>query len=180
MKRIPKVGDFVRLGDWWSSFYEVKRIEGNKLYIGVGSIEIYYYLNDSWKFRDPEKPVLDLTKPVQTRDGRPVRILCTDCPGDSHPIVGIIGTAVCRWSMDGEAVLSNIEWAAPEQWRLVNVPEKPKSVVRYVAIQSDGNCVMLAKNVNTLDKAKSRIGTLGNHHKITGVKEITITEGEGM
>ncbi len=36
--------------------------------------------------------MLDLTKPVQTRDGRKVRILCTDMKSgcNSAPIVGLI------------------------------------------------------------------------------------------
>ena len=35
-----------------------------------------------------DKP-LDLTKPVRTRDGRKVRIICTDAPGQ-YSIVGLI------------------------------------------------------------------------------------------
>jgi hypothetical protein len=36
-------------------------------------------------------PALDLTKPVQTRDGRPVRILCTDRKGTAYPVVALVG-----------------------------------------------------------------------------------------
>ena len=36
----------------------------------------------------PTKPI-DWTKPVRTKDGRAVRVLCTDGPG-SHPIIGIV------------------------------------------------------------------------------------------
>lgn len=37
----------------------------------------------------PEKPAFDPAKPVRTRDGRPVRIICTDRLG-SRPLVGLI------------------------------------------------------------------------------------------
>lgn len=36
----------------------------------------------------PVKPI-DWTKPVRTKDGRAVRVVCTDAPG-SHPIIGIV------------------------------------------------------------------------------------------
>jgi len=39
----------------------------------------------------PEPPPLDLTKPVQTRDGRRVRILCTDRKsGTDYSVVGLL------------------------------------------------------------------------------------------
>jgi hypothetical protein len=48
---------------------------------------------------------IDFTKPVQTRDGRKVRILCTDA-GEPFPIVGICedltsGRFAQRWTADG-------------------------------------------------------------------------------
>ncbi len=65
---------------------------------------------------------LDLTKPVQLRDGRPVRIVCTDADSD-HPIIGYIpGVNVnlsYRWRKDGTAsrVIVN------SGMDLVNAPE---------------------------------------------------------
>lgn len=50
--------------------------------------------------------MLDLTKPVQTRDGRSVRIFCTDGGGDM-PVLGAIGAYpkghwdLRRWSAKG-------------------------------------------------------------------------------
>lgn len=49
---------------------------------------------------------IDFTKSMQTRDGRPVRILCTDAKGRS-PIIGLIvqpnaqTDAICTWCADG-------------------------------------------------------------------------------
>lgn len=33
---------------------------------------------------------IDFTRPITTRDGRAVRILCTDRKGTEHPIVGLV------------------------------------------------------------------------------------------
>lgn len=49
---------------------------------------------------------LDFNKPITTRSGRPVRILCTDAGGE-YPVIGlrqIYGNGreeVCRWKLDG-------------------------------------------------------------------------------
>lgn len=63
---------------------------------------------------------LDLTKPVQTRDGYPVRILATDLRSE-YPVVGIIShpdyDEVETWTLDGAFVSSDEH---PDD--LVNVP----------------------------------------------------------
>ena len=65
-------------------------------------------------------PKLDLTKPVQTRDGRPVRILATDLRSE-YPVTGIIShpgyDEVETWTLDGAFVSSDEH---PDD--LVNVP----------------------------------------------------------
>ena len=33
---------------------------------------------------------LDLSKPVRTRDGRPARIICTDCRGSEYTLVALV------------------------------------------------------------------------------------------
>lgn len=45
---------------------------------------------------------IDFTKPVQTKDGRKVRILCTDA-GHPYPIVGLVGDSkqLCAWLPSG-------------------------------------------------------------------------------
>lgn len=68
---------------------------------------------------------LDLTRPVQTRDGRKVRILCTDRRGPA-PIVGIVecasSEATLVWQRDGSTD------RCPMASDLVNVPEPEKTV----------------------------------------------------
>lgn len=46
---------------------------------------------------------IDFTKPVQTKDGQPARILCTDAPDREYPVVGYIGgdSYPSRWTADG-------------------------------------------------------------------------------
>ena len=68
-----------------------------------------------------DKP-LDLTKPVQTRDGRKVRILCTDGPHE-QPICGIIegkdGGDYWSWPLSGKSD------AFSETRNLVNIEPEP-------------------------------------------------------
>lgn len=65
---------------------------------------------------------LDLTQPVQTRDGRPVRILCTNAKSDD-PIVGLI--------LHESGFESPAMWKPNGQWAhtsgdadLINAPQK--------------------------------------------------------
>ena len=68
-------------------------------------------------------PKIDLTKPVQTRRGRPVRILATDLRSDC-PVVGIVSfpdyDEVETWTLDGTFVSSDDNDEHPDD--LVNVP----------------------------------------------------------
>lgn len=63
----------------------------------------------------------DFTKPIQTRGGEKVRILCTDAPGD-YPIVGLIGGNHVpeTWTAKGY----HLNWdETPHVMDLVNIPE---------------------------------------------------------
>ena len=66
--------------------------------------------------------MIDFTKPVQTRDGKPVRVLCTDKAG-GHCIVGIVQHDTCdtvrTWTKDG------LYWkASVSKYDLVQAPVK--------------------------------------------------------
>lgn len=68
---------------------------------------------------------LDLTKPVRTRDGRPVRILCTDAAG-SAPIFALVRQSaaredVYRYRLDGS--LNDTGPRRDDPLDLVNSPE---------------------------------------------------------
>jgi len=69
--------------------------------------------------------MIDLTKPVQTRCGKKVRILCTDRVG-SYPVCGLINVRSTRealhtWRSDGSWHLFIGERS---DYDLINVPEK--------------------------------------------------------
>ena len=75
---------------------------------------------------------LDLTKPVQTRDGRKVRVLATDRKGAAYyPVLGLLTQAdgeetVESWTLVGEFYSGDTDEAD-----LVNVPEK---IVGYLNV----------------------------------------------
>jgi len=68
--------------------------------------------------------MIDFTKPVQTRDGKPVRILCTDMNNPVYPIVGLVNYGreehVITWTIEGQMVDGS---ASPGD--LFQVEEKP-------------------------------------------------------
>jgi len=72
---------------------------------------------------------IDWTKPVQTRDGRKARVLCTDIVGGFNPVVAayIDGCAelVALYSIDGKYFASSDD--NPRD--LINIPEK--QVIEY-------------------------------------------------
>jgi hypothetical protein len=76
--------------------------------------------------------VLDLNKPVQTRDGRKVRVLATDRKGAAYyPVLGLLTQAdgeetVESWTLVGEFYSGDTDEAD-----LVNVPEK---IVGYLNV----------------------------------------------
>ena len=75
--------------------------------------------------------MLDLTKPVQTRDGRKVRVLCTDMKSEHDTVVGLVETggieSTSTWQSDGR-FFSNL---GEDRLDLINVPgqfdEEPES-----------------------------------------------------
>lgn len=72
------------------------------------------------------EPALDLYLPVETRDGRPVRIVCRNAKNGS-PVVGLVtersgSETVMSWSLDGRWMknghtsTNDLVYAASEQW----------------------------------------------------------------
>lgn len=46
--------------------------------------------------------MIGMKRKYKTRDGRNVRLLCTDGPGESHPVIGIIDNdLVYFWKLNG-------------------------------------------------------------------------------
>ena len=77
---------------------------------------------------------LDLTKPVQTRDGRKVRVLCTDGPGEL-PVVGFIegNVTTTQWPVGGEYY-----GGALRNFDLINTPATPRTFERWFNVYDTG------------------------------------------
>jgi hypothetical protein len=79
---------------------------------------------------------IDWTKPVQTRDGRKVRVLCTDGPDLWYSVIGMVDGRLCpeTWTIDGvhfaNGVTSNLD--------IINTPDPPVTVTRWVNVYSGG------------------------------------------
>lgn len=84
--------------------------------------------------------MIDFTKPVQTSDGRAVRILCTDANcssnGEAQPIVGLVGDHYCpmAWCLDGRYYGASTETSDLD---LVNVPPPKKKAQVEVRLLRD-------------------------------------------
>ena len=82
------------------------------------------------------KSMIDLTKPVQTRDGREARVFFTE-GGGSFPVLGAFnnGTGIWnlgRWSMDGISAMPTLS----ADLNLVNIP--PKMIKRRLYVTTWG------------------------------------------
>jgi hypothetical protein len=70
----------------------------------------------------------DLTKPVQTRDGRKARIICTDRKGDNYSIIALV-TSVYDGEEDEDTNMYTTEglyWCDGQitDLDLINIPER--------------------------------------------------------
>lgn len=105
------------------------------------------HLTRSWKYariprpkpqpiqEQPTKPI-DWTKPVRTkRTKKPVRIACTDGPGD-YPVVGFISGDIdpYTWTLDGQNVIDE----ADDMYDLENAPSRIQLDL-WVNVYPNGN-----------------------------------------
>jgi hypothetical protein len=78
---------------------------------------------------------IDWTKPVQTRDGRKVRVLCTDGPDLRYPVIGVADGGLCpeTWTIDGVHFANGV----PSDLDIINTPDPPVTVTRWVNVYPD-------------------------------------------
>lgn len=116
---------------------------------------------------------LDLTKPVQTRDGRPVRILCTDAQSITS-VVGLISEEpgkerLFAWNAHGRvAGLAQLDAHTDD---LVNTPVK-RRVTGWLNVYPDGAVYFGHKAKADLFAISSRIACIHI--------DIEYTEGDGL
>lgn len=125
----------------------------------------------------PAPPVLDLSKPVQTRDGRPVTIITTKGRG-TYPLVGYAGeenTELRSWRSDGIFFSGAIR-----PLDLVNVEEKIE-LTRWANMYKRNGQVVLSIMHRTREIADSFSGTDALIPRFACIEvKISATEGEGL
>lgn len=130
-------------------------------------------------FIERPAPLLDLTKPVQTRDGRAVRILSTNGPTGA-PVVGVIvndapiGEVIYQWPTSGKGM------AESGVADLMNVPPPPPAkVTTTVYLWRSKNSkeprVFVTTKPDMRDHKKS-----GGGATLIGKQEVTVTEGDNL
>jgi len=79
---------------------------------------------------------IDWTKPVQTRGGRKVRVLCTDAPDSQYPVIGLIDGSGDpeTWTIGGVYAANG----ATSNLDIINTPDPPVTVTRWVNVYSGG------------------------------------------
>lgn len=116
---------------------------------------------------------LNLSRPVQTRDGRKVRIICTDGPAfcGEQPITGFIeGNNIAdNWQAGGNYWRKCTIGQLDQSKDLINVPEKR---VVWVNIYEQPLAIAAHGSRGTADKSAS-VG------RIACVR-VEFTEGEGI
>lgn len=113
----------------------------------------------------------DPTKPVQTRDGRKARIICTNKAG-AYSIVSLI------WSSDGEEFThvhnkNGESCTSCDEQDLINIPEK-----RCVNIYSDGGRLYAAFHLTRA--LANNEGVLSDHPPVKRIACLEFTEGQGL
>ena len=116
---------------------------------------------------EPQPKSIDWTKPVRTKDGRAVRVLCTDGPGD-YPVVGFIDgvDGPDCWHIDGRYFES-----FGDDRDLENAPQRIQADV-WVNVYPNGNYYTYRTREAADKDVSSRFACV----KIT----IDCEEGEGL
>lgn len=124
-------------------------------------------------------PSFDPTKPVQTRDGWPARILCTDFKSSKSLVAAIKypypdSEAIQYYNPDGRVYLNQ-----ESGLDLINVPVKHTGWMNMYNVNTDYCSIKLHPSKEAADKAAS------NHHGVPDPKrlaciKVEFTEGEGL
>lgn len=118
---------------------------------------------------------IDFTKPVRTKDGKSVRILCTDALG-CYPVIGLIdGHGSYSWALDGTFDLTT---STNSKNSLENIPPPPREW--WVNVYGSKNRSLLYSGDvyhSREDADRTSTESMSGVFRIACVK---ITEGEGL
>ena len=108
--------------------------------------------------------MIDYTKPVQTRDGRPVTILSTEGRGQ-YPVIGYVGkdTAMKKWSAEG-----NYSTDGDRTLDLINVPDRIECWVN-----------VYPEHFSSPHESKEQADSVAEKHRIACIK-VEYTVGDGL
>ena len=123
------------------------------------------------RYFGPVTKPIDWTKPVRTKDGRAVRVLCTDGPNTTYPVIGIVrgSAATYTWSMDGKYCMNGISPG-------LNLENAPQRIQReyWVCVYPDDTGLLWQSREEALRMSKDT-------DPIACVKiTIDCEEGEGL
>lgn len=120
----------------------------------------------------------DPTKPVQTRDGRKARILCTDSGLPNYPIVALVeGQGIPNtFSMGGSFIASD---SSPDFRDLVNLPETVSESWHVNVYNFGGGDVRFSEH-STRRQADQEAANFHCPRFACVPITITATEGEGL
>ncbi len=114
----------------------------------------------------PTKPI-DWTKPVRTKSTKkPVRIVCTDGPGE-YSVIGILDGEVDFWDLGG-----NLQDDPDNNWCLENAPQRIQREY-WVNVYDDPHVSLLHETKKDAEARRSHM------HKCLACVKITIDCGEG-
>lgn len=112
---------------------------------------------------------IDWTKPVQTINGKKVRVLCIDGPDKLFPVIGIVDNEPLRtyvFNLAGESAYPGLN--------LINIPVKHTVWLNVYKDGFDGNYALLHQSKVKADRASG-----GSLSRLACVK-IEYVEGEGL
>lgn len=171
-RRVPKVGDWVKL-PMWGSYYPV---QSDDIAASVKVDGVWFAAGAAWQFRDPvpdcAKPI-DWSKPVRMK-GDPTaewRVLCTDGPG-KMPVLLVCSkdgtTPVCKVGYVFHRQPDGSHSGGAVEHGFENVPPKPVSreVTVYMYRTSDGGVRVIPHKLHS--------------RAFIAQRTITLTEGEGL
>jgi len=100
--------------------------------------------------------MIDWTKPVQTRDGRKVRVLCTDANNGEYPVIALVAhesrDTVVSYRTNGGSCIGRTSAVDA-----INVPEQ---VHRWINVCSDGHSLWTSRALADEYCTSKRIGVI--------------------
>lgn len=120
--------------------------------------------------------MIDWTRPVQTRDGRQVKIYAMDVKG-RFPVHGCVEGVEnpLGWTKDG----SYMESGCPNNFDIVNAPRRVR-VERWINVYQDGCTGGLCESRDSADASASTAAICGRVRFACKQFTFEVEEGEGL